>query len=90
MSIKSTILSKVSPRLQKQHVDVVTRLTTGKGILDLAEEALNVATDHLADAEKSLKKKTEAHRKAQVALEAANTTRNLRQKDFDTVRNILK
>jgi hypothetical protein len=85
-----TVRKPFSPALRQAQIDVVTKLTTGKNVLALAEDALDIAGDTLADADGVLKTKSDELAKAQVAHRLATTTKNLREKDFNTVEELLK
>ena len=81
---------KFSPTIRQSQIDVVTKLTTGRVVLELAEEAKDVATTKLVVAETDLDKKADKLDKAKVEHESAVITKNLRRKDFDTVADLLK
>lgn len=90
MNIKLAIQKRLPRKFREEQIDVVTKLTTGKGVKDLAEEALDIATENLTDAEGQFEEKEIAHEKAKVELESANIAKNLRKKDFDTVAEVLE
>jgi len=83
-------LFKKTPRHKEEQIDVVTELTTGKSLKELAEEALSVATGNLSHAEFDVEETQHEYEKAKVELECARITRELKRKDFDSVAEILK
>jgi len=79
-----------SPAIRQSQIDTVTKLTTGKDVLELAEQALEVAGESLQTAETDLGEKAEELKKAQTAHTQAVVVKDLREKDFDTVVDVLK
>jgi hypothetical protein len=90
MNIKLAIQKKFGRRYKEEQIDVVTKLTTGKAVKDLAEDALGIATEKLTDAEFNLGEKEAALEEAQTEHRAAAIDTNLRKKDFNTVADILE
>jgi len=88
--VQLAVKKKFSPKFKQEQIDVVTKLTTGKVVVELAEEALAVATTDLTNAEVKLEKKEEEYIKAEVELKYASINKDLRKKDFDTVADVLK